>query len=166
MCSARIERLQTERVHLDAVLRMFRPDFKAENLPVRHRRPTKSPYFRHGELTKRIYDALRIQGTIASLDVAQAAMREKGLGPSAYTLHAEDDDFGQPGTLVRKVWNDAQRDRFVDQVAGSLLGGVHGVVLDRAFQYWKDVDAATGKRIEEKVRAGSTSQPAEGMGER
>src|SRR5690348_17255656 len=43
-----IERLQTELVHVDAVLRMFRPDFKAEKLPVRHRRPTKSPYFRHG----------------------------------------------------------------------------------------------------------------------
>ncbi|MGH7090908.1 MAG: catalase-related domain-containing protein, partial [Stellaceae bacterium] len=85
---------------------------------------------------------------------------------SAYTLHAEDDDFGQPGTLVRKVWNDAQRDRFVDQVAGSLLGGVHGVVLERAFQYWKSVDGATGKRIEEKVRAGRAPKPAEGMGER
>ena len=78
-----IERLQTELVHLDAVLRMFRPDFKAEELPVRHRRPTKSPYFRHGELTKRIYDALRVNGTIASLDVALAAMREKGLDPES-----------------------------------------------------------------------------------
>jgi catalase len=85
---------------------------------------------------------------------------------SAYTLHAEDDDFGQPGTLVRKVWNDAQRDRFVDQVSGSLLGGVKSPVLERAFQYWKNVDAAIGQRIEAKVRAGSAPQPAEGMGER
>jgi catalase len=85
---------------------------------------------------------------------------------NAYTLHAEDDDFGQPGTLVRKVWNEAQRDQFVDQVAGSLLGGVHGVVLERAFQYWKNVDAETGKRIEEKVRTGGAPKPAEGMGER
>ncbi len=46
------DRLRTELVHLDAVLRMFRPDFKAEELPVRHRRPTKSPYFAHGEMTK------------------------------------------------------------------------------------------------------------------
>ena len=56
--TARIEKLRTELVHLDAVLRMFRPNFKAEGLPVRHRRPTKSPYFAHGELTKRIYDAI------------------------------------------------------------------------------------------------------------
>src|SRR5690606_15594668 len=59
---------------------------------------------------------------------------------SAYLPHAEDDDFSQAGTLVREVWNDAQRQRFVDQVAGSLLGGVHGTVLDRAFQYWNSVD--------------------------
>jgi hypothetical protein len=31
----RIARLQVELVHLDAVLRMFRPEFKAEGLPVR-----------------------------------------------------------------------------------------------------------------------------------
>jgi catalase len=68
--------------------------------------------------------------------------------------------------LVRNVWNDAQRDSFVEQVAGSLLGGVHGEVLERAFGYWKNVDAATGRRIEEKVRAGSAAKPAEGMGER
>ena len=75
------ERLQTELVHVDAVLRMFRPEFKAEALPVRHRRPTKSPYFRHGELTQRIYDALREHGTIGSADFAAQAMRDKGLDP-------------------------------------------------------------------------------------
>ena len=63
------------------MLRMFRPHFKAEGLPVRHRRRTPSPYFKHGELTPRIYDALREHGTIASVDVAIAAMRAKGLDP-------------------------------------------------------------------------------------
>lgn len=77
----RIEQLRTELVYLDAVLRMFRPDFKAEGLPVRHRRPTKSPYFAHGELTKRIYDAMQIGGTVSSIDIAVAAMRDKGLDP-------------------------------------------------------------------------------------
>ena len=77
----RIEQLRTELVHLDAVLRMFRPDFKAEALPVRHRRPTKSPYFAHGELTKRIYDSMRTSVTVASIDIAVVAMREKRLDP-------------------------------------------------------------------------------------
>src|SRR5690554_5473429 len=84
---------------------------------------------------------------------------------SAYELHPEDDDFTQPGTLVREVFNDGERDRLVDQVAGSLLGGVRSPVLERAFDYWKSVDPEVGRRIEEKVRAGGGSQPAEGMGE-
>ena len=84
---------------------------------------------------------------------------------SAYALHAEDDDFGQPGTMVREVFNDAQRDRLVDQVSGSLLGGVTPEVLERAFEYWKNIDAEVGKRIEEKVRTGHATEPVEGMGE-
>lgn len=71
----------------------------------------------------------------------------------AYVLHAEDDDWTQAGMLVRDVFDDAQRDRFVDTVAGA-LGGVREDVLERAFVYWKNVDAETGKSIEEKVRAG------------
>src|SRR3546814_8040814 len=43
---------------------------------------------------------------------------------SAYELHADDDDFSQPGALVRDVMDDGQRDRLVEQVSGSLLGGV------------------------------------------
>lgn len=78
-----IERLRTELVHLDAVLRMFRPDFKAEGLPVRHRRPTESPYFAHGEMTRRIFDAMRECGTVTSLEIATAAMSDKGLDPDA-----------------------------------------------------------------------------------
>jgi hypothetical protein len=74
-----IEQLRTELVHLDAELRMFRPDFKAEGLPVRHRRPTKSPYFSHGELTKRIFDAMRTSETVTSFEIAAKAMLDKGL---------------------------------------------------------------------------------------
>ena len=84
---------------------------------------------------------------------------------SAYTLRPGDDDFSQPGTLVRKVFNDEQRSRLVDQVAGSLLGGVREPVLSRAFEYWKSVDADVGGHIEVKARAGSGVKPAEGMGE-
>ncbi len=72
----------------------------------------------------------------------------------AYTLHAEDDDWTLAGMLVRDVFDDAQRDRFVETVAGA-LGGVREDVLERAFAYWGTVDAEIGKRIEERVRAGA-----------
>ncbi|MDQ2848866.1 MAG: catalase [Actinomycetota bacterium] len=73
---------------------------------------------------------------------------------SAYQLRADDDDFSQPGTLVREVWDDALRAEFVQTVAGHLLGGVTGDVLERAIQYWKNIDADTGAQIEQLVRAG------------
>src|SRR3546814_2081425 len=84
---------------------------------------------------------------------------------NAYTLRKDDDDFSQPGDMVRKVFDDDQRAKLVDQVSGSLLGGVRGEVLERAFWYWKSIDADVGRRIEEKVHAGSGAKPAEGMGE-
>ena len=73
---------------------------------------------------------------------------------SAYRLHADDDDFGQAGTLVRDVFDDDDRDALVDQVAGS-LGAVSGQVLQRAFGYWRSIDAAIGDRIEGAVRGRS-----------
>ncbi len=72
---------------------------------------------------------------------------------SAYTLHAEDDDWGQPGTLVREVLDDDARGRLVDNIVGHLLNGVSEPVLDRAFAYWRNVDKDLGDRIEAGVRA-------------
>jgi catalase len=83
---------------------------------------------------------------------------------SAYRLHAEDDDFGQPGTLVREVFDDAQRDTLVETVSGA-LGGVTGAVLDRAFAYWKSIDQTIGERIEAAVRSGADPITPQGMGE-
>ncbi len=84
---------------------------------------------------------------------------------SAYALRPDDDDFTQPGILVREVFNDADRDALVETVAGGLLGGVRSPVLERAFDYWKSIDPDVGRRIEEKVRHGSAQEPAAGMGE-
>ena len=71
----------------------------------------------------------------------------------------------QAGTLVREVWNDEQREQFVKTVAGHLLGGVEGDVLERAFQYWHHVDADSGKKIEELVRAESEGDAPGGQPE-
>jgi len=73
---------------------------------------------------------------------------------SAYAKRADDDDFGQAGTMVREVLDDEQRERLVSNVAGHLCQGVSDKVLARAFEYWKNVDADLGARIEQAVGAG------------
>ncbi len=75
----------------------------------------------------------------------------------AQTLRSDDDDFGQPGILVREVFDDAARERFVETVAGALLQGVTPPVLERAFWYWSQVDAEIGSRIRAAVEAGQAS---------
>jgi catalase len=65
----------------------------------------------------------------------------------AYTLRADDDDFGQAGTLVRKVLDDAGRERLANNIAGHLKGGVSPPVLARALDYWRKVDGNLGDRI-------------------
>jgi catalase len=71
---------------------------------------------------------------------------------AAYTLRRDDDDWGQAGTMVRQVLDDAARGRLVSNIVGHLLGGVTEPVLERAFQYWKNVDKTLGDRIEKGVR--------------
>jgi catalase len=70
---------------------------------------------------------------------------------SAYELHAEDDDWTQAGILLRDVFDDAQRDRFVETVSGA-LEGVRSDVLERALTYWRNVDAGIGDRIADAVK--------------
>ncbi|MEX2529949.1 MAG: catalase [Gemmatimonadota bacterium] len=72
---------------------------------------------------------------------------------SAYTLREDDDDFGQAHALVREVMNDSERDRLVDTVVGHLSAGVTEPVLKRTFEYWKNIDAEVGQRIEDGVMA-------------
>jgi catalase len=71
----------------------------------------------------------------------------------AYTLRQDDDDWGQPGTLVRDVLDDAARDRLAHNIIGHVSKGVKEPVLSRVFEYWRNVDADLGKKVEEGVRA-------------
>ncbi|MGH3927225.1 MAG: catalase, partial [Pseudonocardiaceae bacterium] len=71
----------------------------------------------------------------------------------ACTLHAEDDDWGQPGTMVREVLDDAARGRLVENIVGHLLNAVSEPILQRAFEYWRNVDKNLGDKIEAGVRA-------------
>ena len=72
---------------------------------------------------------------------------------TAYTLRQDDDDFGQAGTMVREVLDDAARDRLAHNIIGHVSKGVKEPMLSRVFEYWKNVDPDLGKTIEEGVRA-------------
>ncbi len=73
---------------------------------------------------------------------------------AAYTLRKDDDDFGQAGTLVREVMDDDARARLVTNVVGHLGNGVSGPVLERAFEYWRNIDKDIGDRIARGVKGG------------
>ncbi|CAM5280412.1 Catalase OS=Tsukamurella paurometabola (strain ATCC 8368 / DSM / CCUG 35730 / CIP 100753 / JCM 10117 / KCTC 9821 / NBRC 16120 / NCIMB 702349 / NCTC 13040)OX=521096 GN=Tpau_0449 PE=3 SV=1 [Tsukamurella paurometabola] len=75
---------------------------------------------------------------------------------TAYVDHAEDDDVSQPRTLIREVMDEAARERLVDNVAGHLLDGVSPPVLQRAFEYWTNIDPEIGGRIERAVAEAGT----------
>ncbi|MCW2812340.1 MAG: katA, partial [Friedmanniella sp.] len=72
---------------------------------------------------------------------------------AAYTLRAEDDDFGQAHTLVTETMDEAERGRLVATVA-STLGQVKPDIRERVFEYWRNVDKSTGDAIAELVLAG------------
>ncbi len=65
----------------------------------------------------------------------------------AATLHPEDDDFGQAGTLVREVLDDAARDRLVANIAGHVSKVTIPELRERVLHYWAQVDATLSARV-------------------
>ncbi|OXM70667.1 MULTISPECIES: catalase [Amycolatopsis] len=88
-------------------------------------------------------DAAYAGETVSSYGVVDEVIR------SAYRLRAEDDDFGQAGTLVRKVMDDAQRERLAQNIIGHAKKGVSEPVLERVFEYWRNVDKSLGDKVAE-----------------
>ncbi|WFR68166.1 catalase [Curtobacterium flaccumfaciens] len=70
---------------------------------------------------------------------------------TAATLHPEDDDFGQAGTLVREVLDDAARERLVGNIAGHVSKVTRDDLRERVFAYWTNVDADLGARVRAAV---------------
>ncbi|WP_166319067.1 catalase [Microbacterium excoecariae] len=68
---------------------------------------------------------------------------------SAYTLHSEDDDFGQAATLYGEVFSDAARSRFHDTLAGQYRALTVEAIRERFLAYWGQVDP----RIVDGIRA-------------
>lgn len=77
---------------------------------------------------------------------------------TAATLHAEDDDFGQAGTLIRDVFDEAQRDRLVETLIGQYRALKFDQVKERFLWYWSNIDQTTADRIKATVLAPSHSE--------
>ncbi|SQG63833.1 catalase [Corynebacterium renale] len=67
---------------------------------------------------------------------------------AAYVKHAEDDDFGQAGTLYRDVYNDEEKEELANNIVGA-MNGVSEEVEQRCYWYWTQVDENLGARVKE-----------------
>ena len=54
----------------------------------------------------------------------------------------------------RRRTTDGQRGRLVSNVVGHLKKGVSEPVLQRAFEYWRNIDKEIGDRIAKGVKGG------------
>jgi catalase len=81
---------------------------------------------------------------------------------TAYVKHAQDDDFGQPGTLYREVLSATDRDHLVTNIVGHLKDGVKPEMQQRAVQYWTKVDAALGARIRAALEGNRGAREGDG----
>ena len=86
--------------------------------------------------------------------VADAAAAGEGTWESdgalvraAATLHSEDDDFGQAGTLYREVYSAESKVRFLQTITGAVGGVQSPIIKERAIQYWTNVDAELGAKL-------------------
>jgi catalase len=85
---------------------------------------------------------------------------------AAQTLHSEDDDFGQAGTLYREVFTDESKARFLETLVGQYNGLTVDRIKDRFIWYWTSVDSDLGAKIVEAVGHGdvTANEAAEPVG--
>jgi catalase len=66
---------------------------------------------------------------------------------SAATLHSEDSDFGQAGTLYREIFDDGARARLLETLIGQRDSLSAPQVIERFLEYWTNVDADLGAAL-------------------
>src|SRR3981189_1699562 len=71
---ADINRLRADLIHLDSVLRLFDPELNPEDIAAQKRFPRRTEYFARGEMSQRVFDALR---SVSANELAAAAPAEK-----------------------------------------------------------------------------------------
>jgi len=133
-------------------------------LPVNQPRTAVHSYNRDGAMRYRnpadpVYAPNSYGGPRADPQVMEPGWAVSGeMVRAAYTRRREDDDFGQPGSLYRKVLDEAARGRLAANIAGHLGAGVSQPVLARAIEYWRQVDPDLGARV--ATLTGAATPPA------
>lgn len=75
----RLTALRADLLHLDHTLRLFDPNVEPRHIAPKHPQIRNTGYFVRGELTRRIYDALREGQVVSASDLAELAMTAKAL---------------------------------------------------------------------------------------
>ena len=66
---------------------------------------------------------------------------------AAYSPHAEDDDFSQPGALYRNVLSVTDREHLTSNIIGHASNAVTPEVQARVIEYWRQVDPELGAQV-------------------
>jgi catalase len=69
------------------------------------------------------------------------------IGRYAYEKHADDDDFGQAGSLYREVMTPTDREHLASNIVEHLSDNVSADVQARAVSYWANVDPDLGAAV-------------------
>jgi catalase len=75
----------------------------------------------------------------------------------AYTLHSEDDDFGQPGTLVRQTLSSTDVDHLAENIIGHATNAVTPEIQKRVIEYWTNVDSDLGAKVAHGISGASSN---------
>ena len=68
---------------------------------------------------------------------------------AAYVKHELDDDASQPRDLYENVFDDAAKERFIDNITNKMLAIEHQDVEERTFKYWGMIS----DDLEQKLRS-------------
>ena len=127
-----------------------------EQLPINSPKVDVHSYNKDGHMTYRhsgdqpVYAPNSKGGPVADTELgADLSWTVDGgeLGRYAYEKHAEDDDFGQPGTLYREVMSDADRENLVDEHRRPRERRGAAETQERVVAYWTSVDEGLGARV-------------------
>lgn len=122
---------------------------------------TKGGHMRYDKVSDPVYAPNSKGGAVAAPERynGESSWAADGeLVRAAYTLRRDDGDYNQANILVTQVMDDDARERLVTNVVNHLSADVTETVLQKAFQYWKNIDQTIGERIEQGVRDRQANQ--------